>query len=116
MPECEPVSRPLLTALLEHARALLGVDHALISEWDDGEGTVTILAGSGILASEDVTAIGTPLPATRCLAGPQGNRLGAQRMEPVLVRRDDPSLPAPLATSMDRIGICQELYVHVDAV
>src|SRR3954471_1980875 len=115
MPGVVETSPSLLTALLEHARTLLHLDHALFADWNEEEGTTTIVAAVGVLPGREVSAVGVPFPISDYYGSQTEMTDALPLMEPMLLQRSDRDLPPLLAAYMDRVGIAQELYVHLDA-
>ena len=108
-------SSSLLNAVLEHARELLGVDQALIAEWDDEAGTTTIVATVGTLSSPEASAVGVPFPISDYYGDTDDLEAALPLMKPMVQRRDDPQLAPLIAAYMLRAGIAQEVYVHIEA-
>src|SRR3954453_12399317 len=103
----------LLTPLLEHARALLGVDQALFVGWDHAAGSMRIIAAVGTLNAPEVSEVGLELPFSSYYGGDCDAPVREPVMQPVVMRRDDPATTSLMAEYMDRAGIAQELYVHL---
>ena len=108
-------SSSLLNAVLEHARELLGADQALIAEWDDEAGTTTIVATVGTLSSPEASAVGVPFPISDYYGDTDDLEAALPLMKPMVQWRDDPQLAPLVAAYMRRVGIAQEVYVHIEA-